>query len=103
VDTGIPSTPSKETQNRLLRMMISAAPGERVPRHRLIRNLIASGDYDKAETEIRVFETDFSLDGPVYRYKVDLLVARASKSPGLMREDRVTILEDARDLALVGM
>jgi hypothetical protein len=81
----------------------SAAPGERVPRHRLIRNLIASGDYDKAETEIRVFEADFSLDGPVYRYKVDLLVARASKSPGLMTEDRVTILEEARDLALVGM
>ncbi|WP_342726091.1 SIR2 family protein [Bradyrhizobium sp. B097] len=103
VDTGIPSIPSKETQNRLLRMMISAAPGERVPRHRLIRNLIASGDYDKAETEIRVFEADFSLDGPVYRYKVDLLVARASKSPGLMAEDRVTILEEARDLALVGM
>ncbi|MCK1677749.1 SIR2 family protein [Bradyrhizobium sp. 150] len=103
VDTGIPSIPSKETQNRLLRMMISAAPGVRVPRHRLIRNLIASGDYDKAETEIRVFESDFSLDGPVYRYKVDLLVARASKSPGLMSEDRVTILEEARDLALTGM
>jgi len=84
-------------------MMISAAPGERVPRHRLIRNLIASGDYDKAETEIRVFETDFSLDGPVYRYKVDILVARASKSPGLMREDRITILEEARDMGLVGM
>jgi hypothetical protein len=103
VDTGIPSIPSKETQNRLLRMMISAAPGVRVPRHRLIRNLIASGAYDKAETEIRVFESDFSLDGPVYRYKVDLLVARASKSPGLMNEDRVTILEEARDLALTGM
>lgn len=83
--------------------MISAAPGVRVPRHRLIRNLIASGDYDKAETEIRVFESDFSLHGPVYRYKVDLLIARASKSPGLMSEDRVTILEEARDLALTGM
>lgn len=83
--------------------MISTAPGERVPRHRLIRNLIASGDYGRAETEIRVFESDFSLDGPVYRYKVDLLVARASGSPGLMREDRITILEEARDLALRGM
>ena len=49
----------------------------RVPRHRLIRNLISTGDYDQAETEIRVFESDFSLDGPVYRYKVNLMVARA--------------------------
>jgi hypothetical protein len=65
--------------------------------------LIASGDYDRAETEIRVFESDFTLDGPVYRYKVDLMVARASKSPGLLREDRITILEEARDLALRGM
>jgi hypothetical protein len=103
IDTGIPSIPDKETQNRLLRMMISTAPGERVPRHRLIRNLIASCDYDRAETEIRVFESDFALDGPVYRYKVDLIVARASKSPGLMREDRITILEEGRDLAFKGM
>jgi hypothetical protein len=58
---------------------------------------------DRAETEIRVFETDFSLDGPVYRYKVDFMVARASKSPRLMREDRATILEEGRDLALMGM
>jgi hypothetical protein len=103
IDTGIPSIPDRETQNRLLRMMISTAPGERVPRHRLIRNLIAIEDYDRAETEIRVFESDFSLDGPVYRYKVDLLVARASKSQGLMREDRITILEEGRELALMGM
>jgi SIR2-like domain len=103
IDTGIPSIPDKETQNRLLRMMISVAPGERVPRHRLIRNLIASGDYDRAETEIRVFENDFSVDGPVYRYKIDLIIARASKSPGLMREDRTAILDEGRELAQMGM
>jgi hypothetical protein len=84
-------------------MMISTAPGERVPRHRLIRNLIAGAEYDKAETEMRVFEADFGLDGPVYWYKVDLMVARATRSPGLMREDRLTILEEGRELALGGM
>jgi hypothetical protein len=83
--------------------MISVAPGERVPRHRLVRNLISTGDYEKAETEIRVFESDFGVDGPVYRYKVNLMVARAVHSPGLMGEDRVQILEDGRDLALVGI
>ena len=31
------------------------------------------------------------------------MVARASKSPGLLHEDRVKILEDGRDLALMGM
>jgi hypothetical protein len=103
IGTGIPSIPSRETQNRLLRMMISVAPGERVPRHRLIRNLIATGDYERAETEIRVFEADFALDGPVYRYKVDLMTARATKAVGLMDEDRIKILEDGRDIAIAGI
>ena len=31
IDTGIPRIPNRETQNRLLRMMMSVAPGERVP------------------------------------------------------------------------
>ena len=103
VDTGIPRIPSREVQNRLLRMMMSVAPGERVPRHRLIRNLIAAGEYEKAETEIRVFERDFNADGPVYRYKVNLLVSRAVHAPGLMTEDRIRILEDGRALALAGI
>jgi hypothetical protein len=103
VDTGIPSIPNKDVQNRLLRMMMSVAPGERVPRHRLIRNLIEAGEYEKADTEIRVFERDFSADGPVYRYKVNLLVARAVHSPGLMVEDRIRILEDGRALAITGI
>jgi hypothetical protein len=103
IDTGIPRIPNRETQNRLLRMMMSVAPGERVPRHRLIRNLIEAGDYEKAETEIRVFERDFSVDGPVYRYKVNLLVSRAVNAPGLMNEDRIKILEDGRELALVAI
>ena len=103
IDTGIPRIPNRETQNRLLRMMMSVAPGERVPRHQLIRNLIEAGDYEKAETEIRVFERDFGVDGPVYRYKVNLLVSRAVNAPGLMSEDRIRILEDGRELALVAI
>jgi len=103
VDTGIPSIPNKETQNRLLRKMMSIAPGERVPRHRLIRNLIEIGAYEKADTEIRVFEGDFSLDGPAYRYKVDLHVARALNSPRILKEDRIEILEQGRQIALTGI
>jgi hypothetical protein len=79
--------------------MLSAAPRERVPRHRLIRNLISLGEYDQAETEIRLFERDFRLDGPAARYKIDLAVARAVRSPGLMDEDRIVLLDMARESA----
>ena len=103
VGTGIPKIPDKDTQNRLYRKLMSVAPSERVPRHRLIRNVIDSGAYDKAETEIRIFESDFGADGPVYRYKVLLLLARAQHAPGILKEDRIQILEAAREMALVGI
>src|SRR5579862_5314930 len=53
LDTGIPSIADKSLQNRLLRKMVSAVPGERVPRHRLIRNLVNMGEFEKADSEIR--------------------------------------------------
>lgn len=103
VETGLPRIPDKETQNRLLRRLMSVAPGERVPRHRLIRNLIDEGAFDKAETEIRIFSKDFGTDGPVHRYKVNLMVARATRTPGILEEDRVAILEQAQELAVAGV
>lgn len=99
VESGLPTIGDKEKQNILLRKMLSAAPRERVPRHRLIRNLIDLTQYDKADTEIRLFEKDFKLDGPATRYKVDLALARAVGSPGIMLEDRLVLLEKARELA----
>lgn len=99
VESGITRMPDKEVQNRLLRKMMSSVPGERVPRHRLIRNLIDMGEFEKAETEIRIFDKDFGRDGPVARYKVALLTARARTTPGLLEEDRRVILEQAIALA----
>ncbi len=98
-DFGIPRISDKNDQNVLYRMVMSVVPGERVPRHKLIRNLIRMGDFEGAATEIRIFEADFREDGPVTRYKIDLMVARAESSPGLMREDRVAILQDATEFA----
>lgn len=103
VETGIARIPDKNVQNRLLRKMMSNAPGERVPRHRLIRNLIEQGSFEKAETEIRLFDKDFGSDGPVHRYKVKLLVGRATRTQGLLREDRIAILDEGRELALRGI
>lgn len=99
---GLSRIKDKQVQNRLLRKMISNAPGERVPRHRLIRNLIDQKAFEKAETEIRIFNKDFGAEGPVHRYKVRLLTARAVHTHGIMDEDRIVILEQAQDLAIAG-
>lgn len=92
---GLPRISSVSDQNEILRMMISVAPRERVPRHRLIANLIRHGDFTNAETEIRVFENDLGADGPVRRYKVRLLIERAISTTGLMPEDKASMLNDA--------
>jgi hypothetical protein len=99
LETGLPAIMNKDHQNLLLRKMISAAPAERVPRHRLLRNLIEADKFDPAETELRIFQNDFGLDGPAVRYKILLATARAVRAPGLMKEDRVVLLEKAREIA----
>lgn len=103
VESGISRIPDKGIQNTLLRRMMSIAPGERVPRHRLIRNLIDIGDFEKAESEIRIFEKDFGKDGSVSRYRISLMIARASSENGLPLEDRIVILEQARELAVAAV
>ena len=102
VYTGIPKLPDKSVQNRLLRKIVSLLPGQRVPRHRLIRNLTDMGHYDQAQTEIRIFENDFKIDAPVTRLKIELMIARATDSPGILVEDRLAILEQAKGLAVAG-
>ncbi|WP_291382963.1 MULTISPECIES: SIR2 family protein [Achromobacter] len=99
IETGLPRISDKNVQNNLLRRMMSIAPGERVPRHRLIRNLIALGEFEKAETEIRIYQKDFRREAPIDRYKILLLLARATETKGLQLGDRNVILEQARELA----
>ncbi len=93
----------KDKQNYLLRRMISIAPGERVPRHRLISNLIDEGKYEQADTEIRIFENELKLDAPTQRYKIKLQLRRAEHTKGLMQEDRATIVAQAANIALDGI
>lgn len=99
-ESGIRRVADVAHQNELLRMMISTAPSERVPRHRLIANLIRQGAFTDAETEIRVFENDLRPDGPVRRYKVRLVLERAISAAGLMPEDKAKLLNDAHDSAV---
>ncbi|MCJ2112906.1 SIR2 family protein [Methylobacterium sp. E-025] len=99
VETGLATITNLKDQNVLLRKLISTAPGERVPRHRLIRNLIEQNDFDAADTEIKVFRSDFRMDAPTARYKINLSTARAVRTKGLMTEDRVALLDKAREIA----
>tara|TARA_R100000353_G_scaffold89567_1_gene66227 strand:- start:1781 stop:4186 length:2406 start_codon:yes stop_codon:yes gene_type:complete len=96
-DSGISRIPDKHLRNKLLRKMISKAPGERIPRHRLVRYLIDINELEKAETEIRLYEHDFRSDGPIQRFKIILMLARAERTPGILDEDRKAILEMARE------
>lgn len=96
-DSGISRFSDKHLRNKLLRKMISKAPGERIPRHRLIRYLIDINELEKAETEIRLYENDFKQDAAMVRYQVLLLVARAERTKGILDEDRVSILEMAKE------
>jgi len=89
----------RRKQNVLLRKMISLAPSQRVPRHRLITNLIALSEYETASTEIRLFENELRSDGPVNRYKILLMLERAKRSEGLMPEDRIAMIREASALA----
>lgn len=99
-DSGISRFPDKHIRNKLLRKMISKVPGERVPRHRLIRYLIDINELEKAETEIRLFENDFKPEGPLERFKIILLLARSERTVGILNEDRMAILEMAREKAV---
>ena len=98
-EAGLRCIPDKEIQNKLLRQLISIAPGERVPRHCLIRNLISIGEFEKADTEIRIYEKDLKREPPIERYKIMLLIARATETEGLLKEDRLAILSEARGRA----
>ncbi len=101
-ETGIPSLKNKVDQNRLLRKIISMVPNERIPRHRLIRNLVEIDDFENSEAEIKVYENDFGGKDPtIYRYRTKLKVERALKTKGIMDEDRNVILYKAVDELII--
>jgi hypothetical protein len=96
--SGIGRINDRLRQNYLYRRLISIAPSQRVPRHRLVRNLIREREFEIAENEIRIFEQELKIDAPMHRYKAMILMGRARNTPGLMKEDRVAILRDAAAL-----
>ena len=101
--SGVGRIKDVEKQNYLFRRMITLAPSERVPRHRLIRNLINDHKFPEASSEIRIFERDLGADAPITRYKALLLLRRAQNVKGLLKEDKLAILSEALSLAKEGV
>ena len=97
---GIPRIVGSTRQVELLRKMISILPAERTPRRRLIRKLLDIGQLDRADQEIQRARLDIGKDGNIDRYRVLLSLQRAETTPGILNEDRVAMLNQAKLLAL---
>lgn len=99
-DQGIGKILDPNRRIELYRGLIAIAPGERIPRHRLIGELLRLDDIDAAEYAIKEAEHDVGIDSPISRYTVRLALRRALKTPGIMEEDRRALMYQASTLAL---
>lgn len=99
LETGITRITDRNKQNVLLRQMISTTPRSPVPRHRLIHNLIRLERFDVAETEIRIFERELRIDGPVHRYKIRVKLGRARRAENIQNTDRAALVGEAIAMA----
>jgi hypothetical protein len=100
---GIGRIPESEERQRLYRRLIELAPGERVPWHRLIRELLNEGSLEPTEYVLRDAREAVGSDAPIDRYAVRLLMLRAEKTQGISRHDRIAILRHAYELALTNI
>lgn len=99
-DFGIGAIADPAERVRLYRKLIKLAPGERVPWHRLIRELLGhESTLDEAEYVIRDAREAVGGDAPIDRYSVRLLMARAQRTRGLAKEDKIALLRRAYELA----
>lgn len=96
---GIGRLAEPAVRKKLYRRLIEIAPAERIPWHRLIRELLLEANFEEASYVIRDATAAVGADGPIDRYKVRLLVARSEATPGLATSDRVALLRQAYELA----
>jgi hypothetical protein len=83
----------------MLKRVIELLPGERIPRHRLIRKFLDLNLLDEARIAIRQAREAIG-DGPVIgRYNVQLYVRRAEQTLGIQADDRLALLQRAETLA----
>ena len=99
VEYGIGRIGDREVRKNLYSQLIEVAPGERIPWHRLIRELLQERNLDETEYTIREAEEAAGSDAPIDRYRVRLLVVRARHTEGISNEDRTALLRKAYELA----
>lgn len=89
-------------RKHLYQRLVDIAPAERIPWHRLIREMLDAGIDNEAEIEfaIKKAEEAVGTDGPIDRYKVRLLMIRAEKTQGITSSDRIALLRKAYELSL---
>ncbi len=86
---------AKSDQTQIYQLLCDALPGERVPRHRLIRNLIREKRFGEAEIAIAESRDSRINDSVIFRYDVDLNVAKAEHLDFLDANDKNNLLETA--------
>lgn len=99
VEFGIGRLGEASIRRGLYKRLISVAPGERIPWHRLIRELLEEGDLEQVEFAIRDAQDSVGADAPIDRYKVRLLIARSAKTRGISDADRLALMRKAYELA----
>jgi GNAT superfamily N-acetyltransferase len=96
---GIGRIADTATRKDLYRQLIDVAPGERIPWHRLIRELLSEGDTENTEYVIRDAEDAVGIDAPISRFKIRLMVTRALKTKGIATADRTAMIKHAYEQA----
>jgi hypothetical protein len=96
---GIGRLADPKIRQTFYRRLIETAPGERIPWHRLIREMLNDGNFEDTEYVIRNAEEAVGSDSPIDRYKVRLLILRAERTEGIADSDRLALLRRAYELA----
>ncbi len=102
-DFGIQRLTNLDAQIALYEKLIDLAPGERIPRHRLIRTRLRQQETELAAQAIRDAEANVTDDPLLSRYKVGVALQRSALTAGILDEDRKAMLLEARTLALRGI
>jgi hypothetical protein len=96
---GIGRLTDADVRRSLYRRIIDLVPGERIPWHRLIRELLENTELEEAEFVIRDAAEAVGSDAPIHRHQVRLLVLRSESLPGISAGDRLALLRKAFELA----
>lgn len=82
--------PTKQVD--MLRRVVTALPGERTPRHRLVRRLIDQDRLPEAREELTKAKVAVRETSVLARYEVLIMLRESEQTVGIMEEDRVAIL-----------